>query len=391
MRIASLLNQPKVSLLAGIPSLNMNLFHKCQFAVGDPAVWLEWPQLDGHVESLFLLRDIEMERARVESQASHVACPATFEPIGGLSGDRETATAQALAHCLKAHHVLAVRTDRSLPFVYANILQESGVRLEYDPNMGVMDRRFKSEIELKYLAQAQTVTETVMLKACQTICRAEADPDGKLYHEGSLLTSERLRCMIDDWLLKEGFANPGSIVACGKQGADCHAAGTGPLWTGQPVIVDIFPVNKQTRYHGDCTRTAVHGTVPAEVQRAYQAVVKAKQAAIGVTREGISGQAVHEATLAALRENGFEYGLDRQQQHPDRWFMVHGTGHGIGLEVHEPPLLDIKGPALGSHEVLTIEPGLYSLQTGGVRSEDMVVVQAHGARNLNGLPDTLSW
>jgi Xaa-Pro aminopeptidase len=71
--------------------------------------------------------------------------------------------------------------------------------------------------------------------------------------------------------------------------------------------------------------------------------------------------------------------------------MVHGTGHGIGLEVHEPPLLDMKGPALGAHEVLTIEPGLYSLQTGGVRSEDMVVVQAQGARNLNGLPDTLSW
>ena len=109
------------------------------------------------------------------------------------------------------------------------------------------------------------------------------------------------------------------------------------------------------------------------------------------TREGVTGQQVHEATLKALEELGYHSGLDYQKAHNDQWVMVHGTGHGIGLEVHEPPLLDFKGPALKQHEALTIEPGLYNLQYGGVRSEDMVLVQAEGCLNLNHLPDILNW
>jgi Xaa-Pro aminopeptidase len=71
--------------------------------------------------------------------------------------------------------------------------------------------------------------------------------------------------------------------------------------------------------------------------------------------------------------------------------MPHGTGHGIGLEVHEPPLLDFKGPKLLAGDVITIEPGLYCHLWGGVRSEDMVAVMDHGCESLNTLPDTLNW
>ena len=71
--------------------------------------------------------------------------------------------------------------------------------------------------------------------------------------------------------------------------------------------------------------------------------------------------------------------------------MVHGTGHGIGLEVHEPPLLDFGGPELLVGDALTIEPGLYSRAIGGIRVEDMVIVQADGCENLNALPVGLDW
>ncbi|MEM7232018.1 MAG: M24 family metallopeptidase, partial [Planctomycetota bacterium] len=67
------------------------------------------------------------------------------------------------------------------------------------------------------------------------------------------------------------------------------------------------------------------------------------------------------------------------------------TGHGIGLDVHEPPLLDRGGPELVLGDALTIEPGLYSKAVGGVRVEDMVIVTEDGCVNLNSLPETLDW
>ncbi|MFN5950013.1 MAG: M24 family metallopeptidase, partial [Pirellulaceae bacterium] len=71
--------------------------------------------------------------------------------------------------------------------------------------------------------------------------------------------------------------------------------------------------------------------------------------------------------------------------------ITHGTGHGIGLDVHEPPLLDLGGPTLLVGECITVEPGLYAKAYGGVRVEDIVVVTEDGCRNLNRLPEGLHW
>ena len=88
MNIPSLSDARRVRVLAGIPAGNMNLFDRCQFLVGDPAVWVEWQANEVACESLFLLRDIEMERASKQARATHVACPAQYAPPEGLSGDR---------------------------------------------------------------------------------------------------------------------------------------------------------------------------------------------------------------------------------------------------------------------------------------------------------------
>jgi Xaa-Pro aminopeptidase len=71
--------------------------------------------------------------------------------------------------------------------------------------------------------------------------------------------------------------------------------------------------------------------------------------------------------------------------------MPHGTGHGIGLDVHEPPLIDVGGPELVEGDVLTIEPGLYCKAIGGIRIEDMVAVTKDGIENFNTLQTGLAW
>jgi Xaa-Pro aminopeptidase len=161
--------------------------------------------------------------------------------------------------------------------------------------------------------------------------------------------------------------------------------------TGQPVIVDIFPRDKKTLYNGDCTRTVVHGAIHPKVAEMHAAVARAKAAACKVIRAGISGDYVHQATIASITSDGFKMGLPPADADDNYTAMTHGTGHGLGLEVHEPPLLAIGGPDLLVGDVVTVEPGLYCKAVGGVRLEDMVVVTEYGHTNLNKLYEGLDW
>jgi len=378
-------------IMAGIPAANASLFRKIRFSVGDPVALVETNPSNGAAASTLILRDIEMERAGESAAVDRVACPADFAPTDGLSGDRETATAQAAAECLRRAGVTRVIADRTLPLIFAEIIRASGIEVACDMELGVTDRRSKDAQEIAFLREAQGVTEDAIRMVCECVSNADADGTGQLLHEDAPLTSERLRAMIDIWFIERGYSNPWSIIAGGPEGADCHNAGSGILYTGQPVIVDIFPSNNKTRYNGDCTRTVVHGEISDTIRDMHAAVQKAKTAGIGAIRAGVTGEAVHVATKQALADEGYAFGLPEADTPETYCAMTHGTGHGVGLELHEPPLLDMKGPELVVGDVLTVEPGLYSKVIGGVRLEDMVVVTADGCENLNRLPEDLTW
>ncbi len=378
-------------MMAGVPTLNAGLYRRIRFLVGDPVALVEIPDESGDMRSTLILRDIEMERARLSANVDAVACPDHFKPNGGLSGDRETATAQSAAELLRRSGIDRVVVDRSLPMIFAEMLGRAHIQVECDTEWGILERRQKESHEIELIRFAQQQTEAVMELACSTVARATTDTSGQLVVQGSVLTSERLQSMIDIWLLERGFSNPASIVAGGVVGADCHDHGHGPLRTEEPVIVDIFPRDKKSLYNGDCTRTVVHGRVPERVAKMHRAVVEAKAAATAVVRAGVTGQAVHEATMASIRSSGFHVGLPPADATDDYTAITHGTGHGLGLEVHEPPLLAIGGPELVVGDVVTIEPGLYCKRVGGVRVEDIVVVTDVGCINLNRLHEGLDW
>ena len=382
--------QPSAIVMAGIPAINASLYRRIRFSVVDPAALIEIATAEKTASTL-ILRDIEIERARLRARVDRVACPRDFAPAEGLSGDRETATAQATAECLRRAGATRVTADRSLPLIYAEAIRAAGIDVACDPELGVLDRRAKDAQEAQWLREAQGVTEAAMEMACRLVAAAHARGDGVLILDGAPLTSERVRAAIDHWLLDRGYVNPASIVAGGPVGADCHNIGSGELRTAQPVIIDIFPKNRATLYNGDCTRTVVHGDVPDETARMHAAVLKAKAAAIAATGPGITGEAVHRAATEVLQAEGFKLGLPKESDPPDYCAMTHGTGHGVGLDVHEPPLLDFGGPPLVVGDVLTIEPGLYRRDLGGVRVEDMVLVTREGCENFSALPEGLSW
>lgn len=378
-------------VLAGIPATNKTLFHRIRFSVGDPAAWIELTRPGGTTNTILIVRDIELARARRDARADATACPADYTPDGGLSGDRETATAQALAECLRREEVMQVTCDRSLPMSFAHEIISAGIPLDYDPELGTVERRSKDASELDALRQAQSDTEAAMEMACSLVAGASVDSKGVLLHAGSILTSERLRNAIDVFLLEREYTNPGSIVACGPQCADCHEHGSGPLRTGETVIIDIYPRNRATLYNGDCTRTVVHGDIPDAALAIHAIVKEAKTKAIAAVRAGVTGEDVHQATIDSITSHGYPVGPPPDSPPDDFVGMVHGTGHGVGLDVHEPPLLDLKGPELVVGDVLTIEPGLYGRLVGGVRIEDMVAVTAEGCENFNSLHEGLDW
>lgn len=388
-------------LMAGIPAIHAGIYRRIRFSVGDPVAVVDLPKVDGTEvggasrvgawETTLILRDIEMDRARRQARVDRVHCPRDFAPAGGLSGDRETATAQAAAECVRRSGCVRVVVDRSLPAIYSEMLHRAAIAVRCDTEWGIVERRQKDPQEIAWIAEAQGVTESVMERACRTIAGAQADRDGYLLLDGSPLTSERMMRLITGWLLDAGYSNPGSIVAGGPVGADCHDHGHGPLRTGQPVIVDIYPKNQTTLYNGDCTRTVVHGQIPDPVAAMHRAVVAAKKAAIATIRAGVTGEQVHRATLGALAACGYQSGFPPAGSADEIATITHGTGHGIGLDVHEPPLLDLGGPELRVGECVTVEPGLYAKAYGGVRVEDIVVVTEEGCQNLNRLPEGLCW
>ena len=379
-------------LRSGAPLISKAVFHLVPLPLADPVSVID---LDGRRE--VILRDVERARAKRELAVDAVHVYEDFEPEGGLSPDREIRAAQATAEFLRRAGVTRVTGDRSVPLVVADAVRSAGIELVCDPQLGIMERRAKTDREVEALRAAQRVTEDAVRLACETIARSRVRDDGVLIDDdGEVWTSARVRAQVRHVLGELGAAGDKCVIAGGPQGGDCHSEGAGPLRTGEPVIIDVFPKHLESGYHGDCTRTVVHGEVPPEVARMHATVVEAKAASLAAIRAGETGRAVHEAAAAVI--TGAGYSLDFPEgdiplEGPPTGFcsMPHGVGHGIGLDLKEPPLVDATGIELIAGDAVTIEPGLYAPGLGGLRIEDLVIVRDGGYDNLNTLHEGLDW
>lgn len=382
-------------LRSGAPGILKAVFHAVRLPLADPVSVVD---IDGR--RTVILRDVERARAKRLVKADEIFVYEDFEPEGGFSPDREIRSAQSVAEFLRRQGVERVIVERSTPALVVEMVRERGgpgVQVVCDPSYGVMERRAKDAEEVKALALAQRCTEEAIRLGCETIARARAEDDGTLVDsEGEILTSDSVRALMRRRLSELDCASEKMIVAGGPQGGDCHNEGRGVLRTGEPVIVDVFPKHLGTGYHGDCTRCVVHGEVPAEVARMHETVVRAKKASLDATRAGATGKAVHEAATRVITGAGYAlsfYDGDIPETGPAVGFcsMPHGVGHGIGLDLKEPPLVDATGVELIAGDAVTIEPGLYAPGLGGVRLEDLVIVREGGFENLNALHEGLGW
>ena len=226
-------------------------------------------------------------------------------------------------------------------------------------------RMIKDKKELDLLLKAASIADEAFVKLLEDIQpgRTERSLAGRLEYYMRALGSE-----------KTSFD---TIVASGARSALPHGmASDKVIEVGDFITFDFGAVYKG--YHSDITRTVVLGMATPWHKEIYSLVEAAQLKALREAKVGMTGKELDAIARDTIASCG--YGD----------YFVHGTGHGVGLEIHEMPNINKRGTTvLQTGMVFTIEPGIYIPGKGGVRIEDSVVLTEDGARALNGVKKQL--
>ncbi|SEH40863.1 Xaa-Pro aminopeptidase [Halopenitus malekzadehii] len=332
---------------------------------------------DGGVH--LLVSGLEYARAKRESRADTVRRHAEYDFQYGGRERRLDMYADFLADV----GVESVLMPDRAPVGTADGLRDRGITVAVDHEDAVASlRAVKSDDEVNRIRTAQRATESAMAAAESLLSEATVE-DGTLVHGGDVLTSERVREEIEVTLLRHGCASEETIVAGGAHAADPHDRGSGPLSAGDAIVIDVFPRDTDTKYFADMTRTFVVGEPGDALRERYDLTVSALEAAIDAVEPGATGEDVHVAACEVYEDAG--YPTLRSDPDTDTGY-IHSTGHGVGLAVHEPPRLSMGAGELEPGNVVTIEPGLYDPDVGGIRVEDLVVVTTDGCEVITDYP-----
>lgn len=334
--------------------------------------------------SFMVMSDLEIDRAKNEAKVDEVLSLAKYSKLarerGGKGGVSDV-----------IHEIFAERgvTDVVAPvqtsFAIVDALRGHGYHVEAGTEPFYEARYCKRSDELKYIAISQRAVYGAMGLARDVLKKGKIKGN-RIIYKGAALTSESLRSMIDIYLHERGYLATGTIVAGGLDGIDPHAVGSGLLRPNESIIVDIFPKSLKTLYFGDATRTFCKGRASEALKKLYATVKEGQKLGLEMVKAGISGRVIHEAIHAFFKSKGYETGeRDGRMQG-----FIHGTGHSIGLEIHEEPLRINSGDhLLKVGNVMSVEPGLYYKDIGGVRIEDLIHVTEKGCEIIGKFPKQL--
>lgn len=292
---------------------------------------------------------------------------------------RKVGIAEIIAELARAYRVRAFRVPDDFPVALFLKLRALGLRLEPAGGPLFPEREIKTDAEAAAIREGNRLS-AVGFAAAEAVLRASRPKGRSLRYAGRPLTSEILRFAIESAILREGGVSLDTIVAGGDQACDPHNRGSGPLRPHDLIILDIFPRVMDTGYYGDMTRTFLRGRA-SDAQRRLVATVRAAQlAALKAIRTGVDGKAVHQKVSDTFVAAGYRTRATRSGSVG----FFHGTGHGLGLAVHEMPRLSpTVSMTLKKGTVVTVEPGLYYPGLGGCRIEDVVQVTDRAPKMLS--------
>lgn len=316
-------------LCVGVPVKDSSLYYLTRFSSFDQILYLK----KGGKE-IMLVPAFEVDRAKKESRIGDV------RRIYNLS------------EFLKDEGIRKILVPPNFPFEVGEKLRKEGMDIKVS-RWVERRREIKNQEEIKLIQSAQRVCEMAMEVAGRMLKKR--------------CTSEDVRERIQHLILTQGCESGPVIVASGKESADPHFLGSGII-SEEPVVVDISA--RYEGYFADFTRTWVGRELRGIIGEMHEAVVEAQDAAIRRIRDGVLARDVHGEVLEVFDRYGF------------RKKFPHSTGHGIGLDLHEPPRIGSLRVKLKKGNVVTVEPALYDPEVGGVRIEDIVVVKTKGSEKI---------
>ena len=313
--------------------------------------------LIAHHQKLFLLTDGRyVEQARAEIDA-HQAVVEVIEC-------RTHSAMQKATETITKGSVNVQFQDSQLTYQNFRALQGelSSTLIPCDSSIKFL-RRQKDKNEIRLIESACLIADHALQQCLPLLSKGVTEND--------------VRDELEYTMRKLGADGPSydTIVASGPTNSarPHHHPTTTKIEDGHTVIIDVGAL--VAGYHSDMTRSFVVGPMSSEQADWYEAVRAAQQAGVEACRPGVQVSEIDAACRKVLLEAGLEQ------------YFTHGTGHGVGLMIHEEPFINSSGPAiLQPGDVVTVEPGLYRGGFGGFRVEDLVVITEHGCRILNTSP-----
>lgn len=318
-----------------------------------------------------IVNRLEFGRVKRESAFDDVI---PLEPVAKLARekyrDRKITPAELVAVVARELGIKKFVVPEDFPVGVATRLTQVGLKIEVADGAIFPQREIKTDQEARAIQMGNRAS-AAGIAAAEGVLRASRIKGRTLIYQGKPLTSERLKVAIETACLEAGAVSLDTIAAGGDQACDPHHRGSGPLRPNELIIVDVFPRVTTSGYYGDMTRTFLKGRASNAQHELVAAVRDAQSAALKVIKAGVAGKFVHQQVLDVFSERGYE----TRDTPAGAIGFFHGTGHGVGLAIHEAPR--VNGTAdnrLRRGTVVTVEPGLYYPGLGGCRIEDVVQV-----------------
>jgi Xaa-Pro aminopeptidase len=364
-------SKSQTKLIVAASEYDADMLYATRFFAPDPFIFLE-----RNGKRTLVLSDLEIDRAKKTAHAHEFLSYNKFErEIQGTS-KKAPAYEKVLAYFLRKRGVRSAVVPANFPLGYARELAANKIRLQPTNGLFWPEREAKNAEELRLMRRALAITEKGMARAMEVL-RASKPKGKKLFWSGKPLTSEMLRAEIDTAILRAGGLPANTIVAGGDQACDPHERGRGPLFANSLIILDIFPRDAASGYFGDMTRTVVRGRASDKQRDLWETVRAGQEMALKKMKPGVDGLTLHNAIKKLFADRGYPTEVRKGRQVG----FFHGTGHGLGLEIHEYPRF--QKTVFKKGQVLTVEPGLYYPGLGGVRLEDVAVLTDTGIRLLS--------
>lgn len=361
----------KPKLIIACSETDSNLFYTTGFLAPDEFVFLE-----AGGKRIVFINDMEFSRAQAEATVDEI--------INTSSRPKQYAT--MLEWIVSEKKISEVVVPENFAIKYAEDLRKLGVEIEVKSGEYFSQREVKSQAEINNIKATQKVNDRAMTAAIEILHKSEIREDGKLEYGGKILTSEFMKEIIGIEFLKGGCRSEMDIVASGRQSAQPHNSGSGPLFARQPIVIDLFPRSIKSKYYADMTRTVVRGKASEEIRKIYDVVLKVQKASLKNVRAGIKIDSLEKEARKIFDAAGYKTELESKVSQG----FIHNLGHGVGLDIHESPMVNRwNNHTLKQGSIITIEPGLYYPGIGGVRIEDMVLVKEDGCENLTKSPKLL--